>query len=129
MNSSFRVFKLVVLLWLFTGLFLASRSRVYATDINVVKWNKIIGTMTTPFPTIGGISAVGFPWSTQDGKAWVNLGTGQIKFDVKGLVLAASTPLAVAGTIGVTTKVKGTLVCNGLSNVTSSFVDTASVPL
>lgn len=54
MNSSFRVFKLVVLLWLFIGLFLASTPSVYATDINVVKWNKIIGTMTTPFPTIGG---------------------------------------------------------------------------
>jgi len=39
-----------------------------------------------------------------------------------------STSLAVAGTIGVTTKVKGTLVCNGLSTVTSALVDTPPVP-
>jgi hypothetical protein len=111
------------------ALVFASTPRAHVIDTNVVKWDRIIGFSSTPFPTIGGISAVGFPWTAQDGKAWVDLGTGQIKFNVKGLVLAGSTPLAVAGTIGVTTKVKGTLVCNGLSTVTSTLVDTPSVPL
>lgn len=101
----------------------------FADEANVVKWDRIIGATSTPFPTIGGISAVGFPWSAEDGKAWVHLETGHVKFNVKGLVLAGSTPLAVAGTIGVTTKVKGTLVCNGLSTVTSALVDTPPVPL
>ena len=50
-------------------------------------------------------------------------------FSVKGLVLANSTALAVAGTIGLITKVKGALVCNGLSAVASAFVDTPPVSL
>ncbi len=110
------------------ALVFTSTSRAYSDDTNVVKWDHIIGVTTSPAP-IGGLSGVGFPWSTQAGEAWVHLGTGQIKFNVKGLVLAGSTSLAVAGTIGVTTKVKGTLVCNGLSTVTSAFVDTPPVPL
>ena len=100
----------------------------FADEVNVVKWDQIIGSVS-PFQPIGGIAAVGFPWSVEKGKAWVHLETGQVKFNVKGLVLAGSTPLAVAGTIGVTTKVKGTLVCNGLSTATSALVDTPSVPL
>lgn len=101
---------------------------VLADDANVVKWDQIIGS-ASPFQPIGGIAAVGFPWSAEKGNAWVHLGTGHVKFNVKGLVLAGSTPLAVAGTIGVTTKVKGTLVCNGVSTVTSVLVDTPPVPL
>lgn len=100
----------------------------FADDANVVKWDQIIGSVS-PFQPIGGIAAVGFPWLAEKGKAWVHLGTGHVKFNVKGLVLAGSTPLAVAGTIGITAKVKGTLVCNGLSTVTSALVDTPPVAL
>ena len=99
-----------------------------ADEANVVKWDQIIGSVSL-FQPIGGIASVGIPWSVEKGKAWVHLQTGHVKFNVKGLVLAGSTPLAVAGTIGVTAKVKGTLVCNGLSTVTSALVDTPPVPL
>ena len=110
------------------ALIFASTPWALADDANVVKWDQIIGS-ASPFQPIGGIASVGFPWSAEKGKAWVHLETGHVKFNVKGLVLAGSTPLAVAGTIGIITKVKGTLVCNGVSTVASSLVDTPPVPL
>jgi len=104
-------------------------------DGNVVKWKQMVGFAISPGSTIPGSTMIGgvqgspFPWTVYDGNAWVHLNSGQVKFQVKGLVLASSTPLAVAGTIGLATKVKGTLVCNGLSNVTSALVDTPAIPL
>ena len=101
---------------------------------NVVKWDAIIG-LTAPGSRVGNIDPFGpfptgiFSWVTQDGKAWVHLHTGRVKFSVKGLVLANSTPLAVAGTAGVTTEVKGTLVCNGSAGFTTASVDTSPIPL
>ena len=95
---------------------------------NIVKWGNIIGLVSPGF-FVGGIIGFGFPWTAEHGKAKVNLESGDIRFTVKGLVLANSTPIAVAGTIGVTQQVKGTLVCNGLgSPVASTFVDTPAVP-
>ncbi len=99
-----------------------------ADDANLVRWEQIIG-LAAPGSVVGGVQPNAFPWTAHDGKAWVNLGTGQSKFEVKGLVLANSTLLAVVGTIGVTTRVKGTLVCNGVSTAASTLVDTLSVPL
>jgi hypothetical protein len=99
-----------------------------AEGVNVVKWERIIGIMS-PGSVVGGIQPVGIQWTAQEGKAWVHLNTGHVNFAVKGLVLANSTTLAVAGTIGVTTRVKGTLVCNGLSTAASALVDTPSVQL
>ena len=109
-------------------------SRGQGVGPNVVRWDTIIGSTATgvgvsnfePFgnPTI----STRFPLVAQGGHAWVHLQTGQAKFSVKGLVLANSTPLAVAGTTGIISEVKGTLVCNGISNQASAFIDTAAVP-
>ena len=120
--------KVIVPMLLIVALLLTSVPPGFAEDPNVVKWEQIIG-FAAPGSAIGGVQGIGFPWTAQEGKAWVHLETGRIKFKVKGLVLANSTALAVAGTIGVTTKVKGTLVCNGLSTVASVLVDTPPVSL
>lgn len=100
----------------------------HAEEANVIKWNALAG-WTYPGLSVSTIAGVGFPWFLRDGSAETHLATGHIKFTVKGLVLANSTPLAVGGTIGVTQQVKGTLVCNDLSNAASDYVDTPSVPL
>jgi hypothetical protein len=106
-----------------------------------VKWERIEG-VTVPGNTlnnnnvVAGVNSVGVSWSTSMGKATLNLLDGQVKFWVKGLVLASqNVPLGglVIGTPspGVT-YVKGTVVCNAA--VVDSFggvelVDTDSVPL
>jgi hypothetical protein len=102
-------------------------------DPNVVRWGTIIG-LAAPGSAVGGFQPFGvppgslFPWNARDGKVWVHLQTGRVKFSVKGLVLANSTALAVAGTTGVPTEVKGTLVCNGLATGVSAYADTPAVP-
>jgi hypothetical protein len=100
----------------------------YAQEVNVVKWNAMVG-WTSPGNKVSTIEGVGTPWFMTDGSAEVHLATGHVKFTVKGLVLANSLPLVVGGTIGVVQEVKGTLICDGRSNVSSEFVDTRSVPL
>jgi hypothetical protein len=126
MRNVRRVSRLFVLLSSMVALALTAAPQSFADDVNVVKWDQIIG-FASPGSSIGGVQGFG-PWTATNGNAWVHLSTGHVKFSVSGLVLANSTSLAVAGTIGVTTKVKGTLVCNGLSTVTSALVDTPSVP-
>lgn len=128
MNYSSHAAKSAVLASTLMALVFTSAPSALANDANVVKWDQIIGSVS-PFQPIGGIAAMGFPWSAEKGKAWIHVETGHVKFNVKGLVLAGSTTLAVAGTIGITTQVKGTLVCNGLSAVTSALVDTPPVAL
>jgi hypothetical protein len=74
---------------------------------------------------VAGIPSGGLPWTTTGGRARVNLTTGQIAFNVSGLVLnggnASGTPDGVAN-------VKGTLVCNP-GTPAQSVHDTATVPL
>jgi hypothetical protein len=59
----------------------------------------------------------GIPWVTSRGSVHVNLDTGRVSFDVKGLVLAFGFdplvgPGVPIGTPGPVTQVKGTLVCD-----------------
>ncbi len=90
-------------------------------------------------PSSGPGSALGAaPWVTTEGRAKVDLGNGDVEFEVEGLVLAvgssgAFTGLPIGTTAGVT-PVKGTLVCdlNGSavgSGGNSTLVDTPAVPL
>ena len=106
-------------------------TRAEQDEGNVVKWDAIIG-VAAPGSLVGGFQPFGFPsvfpLVAQDGKAWVHLQTGHVKFSVRGLVLANSTALAVAGTTGVVEQVMGTLVCNGLTGPSDS-ADTPAVPL
>src|SRR5262249_5191878 len=77
----------------------------------------------------GAVTGGGQPWSTTDGKARVNLSTGNLRFEVRGLVLAGGNSI---GTPDAITQVKGTLVCDtdgsgGGGN--STLVDTPLVSL
>ncbi len=114
-----------------------------------VRWERIVGIVQTedvvgsgPFqPLSGPGSALGaIPWNTTEGSAEVDLGNGDIEFEVKGLVLSVgSTPVLPGvhlpiGTTGGVPSVKGTLVCdlNGSavgSGGKSVLVDTPTVPL
>jgi len=128
MNHLHRVSRFIALASSALAFLLVAAPSSSAVDVNVVRWERIIG-QSSPGSAVGGVQPITFPWTAHDGKALVQLNTGHVNFVVKGLVLANSTALAVAGTIGITTKVKGTLVCNGLSTVASALVDTPPVPL
>jgi hypothetical protein len=65
------------------------------------------------------------PWTTLQGHARVDLRTGEIAFNVEGLVLNGGN---ASGTPGPVTSVKGTLVCNP-GTPTQAVLDTATVPL
>jgi hypothetical protein len=73
----------------------------------------------------GWIPGGGQPWSTLGGQAYINLSTGLLAFDVKGLVLAGGNTIGTPGSI---TEVKGTLVCSPTSN-NPEVIDTPLVPL
>jgi len=60
------------------------------------------------------ITGGGQPWSTLGGEALVNLRTGHVEFEVRGLVLAGGNSIGTPDNI---TQVKGTIVCGaGASN-------------
>jgi hypothetical protein len=115
------------------------------------KWRDIIGIIEAgnivgvgdqgftgpPFSTDGILG--GAPWSTLGGGAKVNFSSGQLQFQVKGLVLAVGSeklfgiPTLPIGTPDGVTDVVGTLVCNVDGTAggtgTSVTVDTPPVPL
>ena len=100
---------------------------------NHVKWERILGVIvpgtTSGGPNVvGGVQSTGVSWTVTRGKAKVNLDTGRVKFDVKGLVLITAPPTAVIGVPSpLVTMVKGTVVCN--STMAAELVDTPAVPL
>src|SRR4030095_7614994 len=69
------------------------------------------------------------PWVTRSGSARVDLTTGEVQFNVSGLVLIGGN---ASGTAGPINQVTGTLVCNPGStdpNQLQAVVDTAPVAL
>jgi len=103
-----------------------------AADPGTVKWDDVIGIIQAGNQVgsgTGRITGGGQPWTTQSGKAQVDLRTGRVKFTVRGLVLAGGNTI---GTPGAVNMVKGTLVCdtNGSAGGGNSvLVDTDLVPL
>jgi hypothetical protein len=109
-----------------------------------IRWRNIVG-IVEEGNTVGqgdfgfGVNGVlgGAPWSTLGGGARINLDTGDVQFQVKGLVLAVGSsnffglPDLPIGTPGPVTDVTGTLVCerDGVPSGTSTLVDTPAVPL
>ena len=59
---------------------------------SVVQWNHIVGVITAPGVNnvVAGISSGAGPWSVQKGHARVDLASGQVSFEVRGLVLNGS---------------------------------------
>jgi hypothetical protein len=114
-------------LLLLLPLFLTAAAFAADADGTTVSWRTIVGNINDPGTSnpVAGIPSGGLPWTTTGGRARVNLTTGQIAFNVSGLVLnggnASGTPDGVAN-------VKGTLVCNP-GTATQSVHDTATVPL
>jgi hypothetical protein len=95
----------------------------WQTIVGIVDAKNVVGSGT------GAIAGGGQPWTTSGGRASVNLVTGEISFDVRGLVFAGGntigTPLPVR-------QVVGTLVCDtdgSAGGGNSVVVDTPVVPL
>jgi hypothetical protein len=91
-------------------------------DSDVVSWKRIIGIIQAS-NVVFDIAGGGQPWSTLGGEARVNLRTGKVEFEVRGLVLAGGSTI---GTPGAIAQVKGTIAC-GTTAVNQS--DTPLVPL
>jgi hypothetical protein len=102
-----------------------------ADNAGTVQWQSIVGIVQANNVVGSGTGAVtggGQPWTTSGGRASVNLVTGQVSFDVRGLVFAGGNTI---GTPRPITQVKGTLVCDadGSAGGNSVLVDTPLVPL
>ena len=76
-------------------------------ESDAVSWKKIIG-IAQAGNMVFDITGGGQPWSTLGGEARVNLRTGKVEFEVRGLVLAGGNNIGTPGTI---TQVKGTIAC------------------
>jgi hypothetical protein len=91
---------------------LAPAGRADDNSGNSVRWETIVGSVLPANAffsnPIGGIPAGTDPWSTLGGHAYVNLTSGVVDFEVKGLVFGNNVPI---GTPGPVKQIKGTLVC------------------
>jgi hypothetical protein len=120
------------------GMLLLGTLSVTTAQAKEVSWRTIVGIVEAAnvVGTSPGIVG-GAPWSTLGGGAQVDLGTGKVQFQVKGLVLAAGAAEAFGltglpiGTPDGVTDVEGTLVCDLDDSAGSgtATVDTPSVPL
>jgi hypothetical protein len=99
-----------------------------------VRWESFVGNIQTGATGAvgsgtGAVQAAGAPWVTTGGAARVDLATGQLLFQIEGLVLADTTTV---GTPGNNPEVVGTLVCDAdgsASGGNSVLVSTPKVPL
>jgi hypothetical protein len=89
------------------ALTLTGLSTAALADSGTESWKRIIGIIQAGnmvFDIAGG----GLPWSTLGGEALVNLSTGHVEFEVRGLVLAGGDAI---GTRAGISQVKGTIAC------------------
>ena len=105
---------------------LALSASAFAQAPTVVRWKTIVGNITVSNnDAVAGINPGTTPWSTTGGRARVNLSTGQVSFDVEGLVLNGGN---ATGTPGGVDQVEGSLICDaGQQNPT--IFTTLPVPL
>jgi hypothetical protein len=91
---------------------------------STVRWKTIVGLIQAG-NLVGNIIGGGQPWSTLGGEARVDLSSGRIDFEVRGLVLAGGNTIGTRAGIA---QVKGTLVCDpGATD--QAIVDTPAVDL
>ncbi|HZR59856.1 MAG TPA: hypothetical protein VFA80_02710 [Xanthobacteraceae bacterium] len=80
-----------------------------------VRWSTVVG-LEDANNAVGNIAGGGQPWTTLGGFASVDLASGRVEFEVRGLVLAGGNTI---GTPGAITQVMGTVVCDaGSQNLT-----------
>jgi hypothetical protein len=94
------------------GAWLALTSNGMAIPDQVIRWERIVGVIQ-PNNLVGSgtgqVTGGGQPWVTTDGRASVDLATGEVRFDLEGLVLVGGNNI---GTRAGITQVRGTLVCD-----------------
>ena len=112
----------LLVLWPFVAHTKGGPSVEWAPIIGIIQAGNTVGSGT------GKVTGGGQPWFATSGNAEVNLATGDVQFQVRGLVLAGGNAI---GTPDNVTQVKGTLVCDttGTATGNSTLVDTALVPL
>ena len=107
-------------------LLLAVASYAQDHDDNVVRWKTIVGNITVSNnDAVAGINPGTTPWHTTGGRARVNLSTGQVSFEVEGLVLNGGN---ATGTPGGVNQVEGSLICDAGQKDQTIFT-TLPVPL
>jgi len=112
------------------ALFMSAIASPAAAD--TVRWRSIAGSQpffnnagATQPNLVDAIPPGGRPWTTLGGRAKVNLATGQVNFEVEGLVLLGGNTI---GTPGAVNSVVGSVVCDvGLA--TQQIINTPAVPL
>jgi hypothetical protein len=107
---------------------------------DVVRWRAVIG-LVQPENTVGSGTGQAFggvqPWSTLGGRAKLDLQSGRLEFEVRGLVRAGGNGIGIPEIVTPTgaaplTQVIGTLVCDtdgSAGGGNSVLVDTDPVPL
>ncbi|MBI4523350.1 MAG: hypothetical protein HY695_06000 [Deltaproteobacteria bacterium] len=116
------------------GMVLLLRSSAIAIPDQEVRWEGFVGNIRTGAAGAvgsgtGAVNAAGGTWVTTGGEARVKLASGEIRFNIEGLVRADGNDV---GTPGSNTQVRGTLVCdtNGSAGAgNSTLVPTPLVPL
>jgi hypothetical protein len=128
MNINRNMFTLKLIAFVASStLFILACDDTSAQTDNKVMWQRIVG-IIEPGGTVGEIvDGTPAPWTVSNGSAEVNLANGIVKFQVRGLVIAADPSFANIGTTTVITMVRGTLVCNETDD--PELVDTEAVPL
>jgi len=99
-----------------------------------VRWESFVGNIATGAAGAVGsgtgvVQAAGAPWVATGGDARVDLASGELRFRIQGLVLAATNSI---GTPGANPHVMGTLVCDtdgSAGGGNSVLVSTPLVPL
>lgn len=118
-----------------TSTFLLLAFTAVAANAQTASWKQIVGIIPSGNAVGSGSGQIagGFlPWTTTSGHAQVNLRTGDIEFEVRGLVFAGGSPNITIGTPLPVTAVKGTLVCDNNGSAgdgNSVIVETPSIPL
>src|SRR3989442_418624 len=111
--------KLAIIAGIFSvALFIGLSVSTAQVGSNNLKWERIEGvqvpgTASGGVNVVAGINSVGFSWTAAGGHAMANFSTGQVMFNVNGLVLASQIPgfSAIGTPSAAVTTVKGTVVC------------------
>jgi hypothetical protein len=108
----------MLLLAAMTASLMPALSAPSAASDTTTRWKTIIGIMQAG-NVADGIPGGGQPWSALDGEARVDLGSGDIEFEVRGLVLAGGDTI---GTPGAIKQVAGTIACTGGGSASTPLV-------